>query len=607
MTDLVPDPSALASRQPETNIEAGGPQPHPARGGAEAITETLKACNVEMVFGYSGGGTGPLVNAIEVGGVRNMNARTELSGAWMSYGYNRMRRRAASACVFHVIGSLHASPVVHAAKVDGTPFFLMPINLDAALDFREGLQTSVDEIYPALKPLAKYCKRAVSPSDLPLAVRQSIIAASTGRPGAAVLDIPYNALVEPTSCPVEPLTLPEPPAASDAALERILAMIARAERPVIFAGAGVHMADAAAELQEFAELLGLPIVSTSWGGRGLVSDDHPLFAGVVGSFGWNSANEMVQTADLWFAVGTTFSQMTTGAWNIDKPENVIHVDVDPNQIGKIFQPALGVTADAKQVLSQLIKRVRAEGLESPASDDRLAEIAAGKREWSEYHEALSGESGVPINQYYLIREMSKAFPPGTIMVSDSGGHAFMLFRSFHYKEFTPMALGSRYMSLGAGLPVAIGAKLAEPDRTVVCYHGDGGFYYDFMELSTLAERKMKVIVILDNNHCLYANRQGMKMWGIQNPWCELPETTDFVALAKSLGVDGEQVTRPEDIAPALQRAVASEGSYIIDVVTDPETRIRRAIRDVIPILSDRQPPQSADGHPSPPLEQSWPK
>jgi acetolactate synthase-1/2/3 large subunit len=193
------------------------------------------------------------------------------------------------------------------------------------------------------------------------------------------------------------------------------------------------------------------------------------------------------------------------------------------------------------------------------------------------------------------------------MVSDSGGHAFMLFRSFHYKEFTPMALGSRYMSLGAGLPVAIGAKLAEPDRTVVCYHGDGGFYYDFMELSTLAERKMKVIVILDNNHCLYANRQGMKMWGIQNPWCELPETTDFVALAKSLGVDGEQVTRPEDIAPALQRAVASEGSYIIDVVTDPETRIRRAIRDVIPILSDRQPPQSADGHPSPPLEQSWPK
>jgi acetolactate synthase-1/2/3 large subunit len=383
-------------------------------------------------------------------------------------------------------------------------------------------------------------------------------------------------------------------------------MIQAAERPVIFAGAGVHMANAAPELQEFAELLGIPITSTSWGGRGLVSDGHPLFAGVVGSFGWNSANQIVQTADLWIALGTTFSQMTTGAWNIQKPEKVIHIDVDPNQLGKIFQPTLGITGDAGQVLRQLIARIKEKKLQTPTPKDRLEEIAAGKREWHDYHQTLSRESGVPINQYYLIREMSEAFPSGTIMVSDSGGHAFMLFRSFEYKEFTPMALGSRYMSLGAGLPVAIGAKLAAPERTVVCYHGDGGFYYDFMELSTLAEKNIKVIIVLDNNHCLYANRQGMKMWGIQNPWCELPETTDFVALAKSMGIDGEQVTQPEDIAAALQRAIASEGSYIVDVVTDAETRIRRAIRDVIPILSDRQPPQGADGHPSPPLEKSWP-
>lgn len=606
MTDEVREQTFEATLEAPT-ADVPSQTRYPRRGGAEAVAETLQACDIEMVFGYSGGGTGPLVNAIEVSGLRNMNARTELSGAWMSYGYNRVRRRAASACVFHVIGSLHASPVVHASRVDGTPFFLMPVNLDAALDFREGLQTSVDEIYPALKPLAKYCKRVASPEDLPLAVRQSVLAASTGRPGASVLDIPFNALVEQTSCPVEPLTLPAPPAASDATIKRILDMIRAARRPVIFAGAGVHMANAAAELQEFAELLGLPIASTSWGGRGLVSDDHELFAGVVGSFGWNSANELVQKADLWFAIGTTFSQMTTGAWNIDKPDDVIHIDIDPNQVGKIFQPALGVTADAREILVQLIERIKRDGLEAPASKERLNAIAAGKAEWNAYHEELSGESGVPINQYYLIREMSKAFPPDTIMVSDSGGHAFMLFRSFHYKEFTPMALGSRYMSLGAGLPVAIGAKLADPHRTVVCYHGDGGFYYDFMELSTLAERKMKVIVVLDNNHCLYANRQGMKMWGIQNPWCELPDTTDFVALARSLGVDGEQVTRPEDIAPALQRALAAEGTYVVDVVTDPETRIRRAIRDVIPILSDRKPPQSADGHPSPPLEQSWPK
>jgi acetolactate synthase-1/2/3 large subunit len=161
------------------------------------------------------------------------------------------------------------------------------------------------------------------------------------------------------------------------------------------------------------------------------------------------------------------------------------------------------------------------------------------------------------------------------------------------------------MSLGAGLPVAIGAKLAAPERTVVCYHGDGGFYYDFAELSTLSDRGIKVIVIVDNNHCLYANRQGMRLWGIQNPWVDLPDT-DFVGLAKSLGVPGERVTDPADIAPALERALSASGSYLIDVVTDPETRIKRAIKDVIPIITDRKPQQGAAAHFAPPLEGSWP-
>lgn len=576
-----------------------------ARSGAQAIVEAMHACDIEIVFGYSGGGTGAVIHEVATSGMANMNGRTELSGAWMSYGYNRVKGRAASACLFHCVGALHASPVVHAARVDSTPFFMMDVNLDNALDFREGLQDSA-EVYPALKQLAKYARKVVTSDDLPLAVRQSVLSASTGRLGPSILDLGFQVLINPTSCPVEPLTLPEPPAASEATIDRILEMIAAAERPVLFVGAGVHLGHATAELQSFAEAQGIPVVSTSWGGRGAIADDHPLFAGVVGSFGWNSANDIVQRADLWIAIGTTFSQMTTGAWNLEKPKNVIQIDIDPNQLGKIFQPTLGVTGHAKTVLRQLVERIDSRGLRRPASETLLDTITAGRAEWHAYHDELSSESGTPINQYYLIRKMAEAFPAGTVMVGDSGGQAFMLYRSFHYKDVTPMPLGSRYMSLGAGLPVAIGAKLAAPDRTVVCYHGDGGFYYDFMELTTLAERKIKVIIVIDNNHCLYANRQGMKLWGIQNPWVDLPETTDFVALAKAQGIDGERVTDPADIEAALERALAHEGSYIVDVWTDPETRIRRAIRDVIPILSDRKPEQGAERHISPPLDGSWP-
>jgi acetolactate synthase I/II/III large subunit len=575
-----------------------------SRSGAEAIVEALTASNVELVIGYSGGGTGVIINQVALSKLGNLNARTELAGAWISYGYNRVKGRAASVCLFHCVGMLHAAPVVYAAKLDSTPLVVMDINLDSALDLREALQDSTAN-YLSMQPLAKYIRKVVVADDLPLAIRQAVIAASTGRPGPAVLDLPFQVLIKPTSCPAEPLELPDPPGASDQTLERALSLLQGAKAPVMLAGAGAQLSQASTEVRELAELLGIAVASTSWGGRGVISDDHPLFAGVVGSFGWVSANEIAQKSDCWLAIGTSFSQMTTGAWNITKPANVIQIDIDPNQLGKIFQPKLGIIGDAKTVLRQLINKVKALGKATQPSAQTLQKIAASKQDWHEYHNSLCRDGGKPINQYYLIRQMADTFPEGTIMVGDSGGQAFMLYRSFRYKDSTPMPLGSRYMSLGAGLPVAIGAKLAAPDRTVVCYHGDGGFYYDFAELSTLSERGIKVIVIIDNNHCLYANRQGMKMWGIQNPWVDLPDT-DFVGLAKALGVPGERVTDPAAIAPALKRALEAPGSYLVDVVTDPETRMKRAIRDVIPIITDRKPQQGADAHFAPPLEGSWP-
>lgn len=575
-----------------------------SRSGAKAIIEALKASDVELLIGYSGGGASVIINEMAQSGMNNLNGRTELAGAWISYGYNRVKGRAASACVFHCVGMLHTAPVVYAAKLDSTPLVVMDINLDSSLDLRAGLQDSTHN-FMAMQPISKWARKVVVPDDLPLAIRQSVIAASTGRPGPAVLDLPFQVLVKPTSCPAEALTPPEPPGATDAVLGRVLDMLQQAKNPVILVGAGAQLSHASEEVRELAEALGICVVSTSWGGRGVMSDEHPLFAGVVGSFGWISANEIIQTSDCWLAVGTSFSQLTTGAWNIAKPDDVIHVDIDPNEIGKIFQPKLGIAADAKTVLRQLIDKVNVEKRAKDAPAERLKAIAASKREWYEYHDSLSSESSVPINQYYLTRKMAEMLPSGTIVVGDSGGAAFMLYRSFRYREPTPMVIGSRYMSLGAGLPVAIGAKLAAPDRTVVVYHGDGGFYYDFAELSTLSDRGIKVIVIIDSNHCLGANRQGMALWGIQNPWVNLPDT-DFVGLAKALGVEGERVTDPTDIEGALQRAMDAPGSYLIDVVTDPETRIKRAIKHVIPIISDRNPQQTTAGHWAPPLEGSWP-
>ena len=576
------------------------------RMGGAAVVEAFVACGIEKVFGYSGGGTLVITHEMNLQGVDSMNGRTELTTAWMSYGYNRVKGWAASACVFHCVGTLHASPVVYAAKVDSTPLLVMTINIHSSLDFREGLQDG-NYVHAAMTPLSKFSRRVVVPDDIPLAIRQAVISASTGKPGPSTLDLAFQVLSGKTTCPAEPLALPEPPAASAATIARVLDLIRVAKRPVLFVGAGVHLAGATAELLAFAEALQLPVVSTSWGGRGVMSDDHPLFAGVCGSFGWTSANDIAQKSDLWIAVGTTFSQMTTGAWNMVKPDKVVQIDIDPNQLGKIFQPTIGVTGHAKLVLQQLSDEAARLGIGHLADKSQLDAIAESKAAWHEYHLELAGDSGTPINQYYLIDQMAKTLPKGTIVVGDSGGQAFMLYRSFTYGEMTPMPLGSRYMSLGAGLPVAMGAKMAAPERTVVSYHGDGGFYYDLMELTTLKERGLKVIIIVDNNHCLYANRQGWRLMGdVRNSWVDCPETTDFVDIAKAQGIPAERVTNPEDIVGALQRAMASDESYLIDVWTDPETRLKRAIKNVIPILSDRHPQQGADRHIAPPLQGSWP-
>lgn len=576
--------------------------------GAFAIARTLQASGVDRVFGYAGGGTNFLIDAIARSGLQSVSARTELSAAWMSYGYNRIRRRAASACVFHCVGALHAAPAVYAARVDGTPLVTLSIGLDSTLELREALQESL-EVYPALKQLAKYTRRITVPNDLPLAVRQALLAASTGRPGPAVLDLAFQTLVETTSCRIESLSLPTPPAMPESLAKEVLERIARAERPLLIVGAGVHAGEAGDDLRRFAEAMNLPVVSTAWGGRGVLADDHPLYAGVLGSFGWINANDLAQQSDLWIAIGVSFSQMTTAAWNLEKPANVIQIDIDPNQLGKIFQPTLGIVADSRAALRQLLAARGAPTGRTPsgANAARLEAMRQAKRDWFDYQDSLAAPDDVPMTQYFLIKTMSEVLPPGATVVADSGMHAFMMYRAFRYLAPSRVVQGSRYMSLGSGLPMAIGAKLADPAATVVCLHGDGGLYYNLMDLSLLAQHNIKVILIIDDNRYLAANRASAVMMGLQNPWVDLPANVDFVVIAQGLGVMAERVNEPAGLAPALRRALAADGPYVLDVRTDPDTRIRRAVKDVVPIISDRKPQAGGEGHVAAKVNKSWPK
>lgn len=586
------------------SADAKGPEAAASvqREGSEAIALTMKAAGVDIAFGYTGGATPHLTRSFPENGIRMFGARTEVSAAWMSAGYNRVKRRAASAVVTWNVGALHAAPVIYGSTQDGTPLLFMTVDNPPAMEAREGLQDAV-EVYSALKPLSKYIKKVTDAADYPVIVRQAIKEASTGKFGASTLVLSQTTMFQTTGMKIERLTLPKPPSPAAEDVDKTWDMLKRAQRPLLYVGAGVHIADAADELREFVELTGIPVVSTSWGGRGLLPDAHPLYIGASGNFGWKSANAALIGADLWLSAGVSYSQMSTGSWSIKKPEDVIQVDIDQFQLGKIFEPTVAIQSDARSFLKALLSRARQDSAVKLDIGAWVSEAQQLKADQLEEMAAWRDPDAIPINQYYLIGQLSENLPDDALVIGDSGGNAFALYRSYEYKSVTPLATGGHYMSLGAGLPVAIGAKLAEPGRTVVSYHGDGGFYYDLAELATLAENDLKVIVVLDNNHSLLANRSTMKMMGYDNPWCEVPTKTDFVAVAKGMGLDGETVTRGDEIAAAIKRALDADGSYVIDVHTDSGFRLRRALTDVIPIIGDRTPKR---GHLETVLEGSWP-
>ncbi|MFD5537373.1 thiamine pyrophosphate-binding protein, partial [Streptomyces sp. NPDC127079] len=487
-------------RAPLEGVRVGSGARVPFREGSDAVAETLTASGVEYVFGYTGGVSTSLERSLIAHGVRDMNARNELSAAWMSYGYNRMKRRAASAALTWCVGALHASPVVYAAKLDSTPLVLMLVESAAAWDMRDILQDAT-ELYPALKPLAKYIKRVVDGEDLPLAVRQAVLAASTGKFGAAVLDLTQGAMYQRTTVKTEPLTLPEPPAAGEASVRRTLELIEAAERPVLLAGAGIHLADATGELRRFVDATGIPVVSSGAGGRAVLPDDHPLYAGDMSGWGYfGTGTKVAEEADLWVAVGFSFSQTATLSWSLAKPDNVVHVDVEQSQLGRIFQPTLGIVADAKTFLGQLNHRLDVTGAESRhlADKARATEIARTKDAYAETLKSFVGTD--PIMPAAVGQILSEEVPAGTVFVNDEGFPVpGMVYRESKYPDGFAAPLGFHYAALGSSLPVAIGAKLAAPDRLVVSVGGDAGFYYDCGELSVLAERNLKVISIVLNN------------------------------------------------------------------------------------------------------------
>jgi acetolactate synthase-1/2/3 large subunit len=433
--------------------------------------------------------------------------------------------------------------------------------------------------------VTKFATPVDQAADLPRFLRLAWRAALAGTPRPAHLDfaglqgevIETGQIAEPPVIDQEARRLPpHRPAADPRDVARAAAALTNAKRVVIVAGEGAAMSQAGPELLALAELLQAP-VATALGGRDLIPTRHRLSAGVPGSYSAPPANRIVCGAELVLFVGCDTGDQVTLNWTVPAlATKIVQIDLDPLELGRSYPDTLGLNGDPKTVLAQL-----AAALGKPARDrgfaDESAALVAG---WRAEMAPLLASDAAPIRVERLCAEITRALPPNGILVADTGYSGIWTGTLIDLDGAGPEGSGQTYLraagSLGWSFPASLGAKCAAPDRPVMCFTGDGGFYYHLAELETARRRGIAVVVVVNNNSGFGQSLAGVRriLGNRAGPAEELVcfGPTDFTAVARSFGVRGIRVEKPGELAAALKEALAANAPVVVDVVTDIEPR-----------------------------------
>ena len=558
----------------------------------DLIAEMLVGYGVRYVFGIPGGQTLPLYNAIgrRPEQIRHVLIRDERSGPYAADAYARVARRLAVCDAVPGPGVVKLPSGLAEAHVSSVP--LVAIAGDIATSSQPLARYScaaqgLDQLN-LLRPVCKSVIPVNSQAALPGAVRQAFREATTGRPGPTVLDIPddvFHAGWDPEVLPaaVEPSFGSFPatrvrPAAG--AVEAAARALLSARRPVMAVGGGGLLSGATREVQALAEALNMPVV-TSVTGKGTMSEEHPLCAGVLGGqYGEESANTVVREADVVLMVGFKSSQQSTFSWKLPTADQkVIHLDVDPYEIGKVFPTEIALAGDATAGLQDLLQQVLAASPAPPARKDWLSRLAEVKAQWqAEVEGEMQPRS--PIRPQQLVAELQRQMAPEDIMVTDASFSIGWITSFYQVRSAGRRCLFPRgSATLGFGLPASIGARLAAPpEQRVVCLAGDGGFGYALGELATCRKYNLRVTVVVLNNAGLGYSRWVEKLGEGRYENVEFPPT-DFAMIARGFGCAGLKAESPDDIGDVLKQALNTDGPVVVDAAVDrwetPELLLRQ--------------------------------
>lgn len=549
--------------------------------GAQAVVEMLRAYDVRHVFGVPGDTSMPLYEAFYQAqdAIQHIMARDERSASFMADVYARVSGRPGVCEAPSGAGATYLVPGL--AEANGSSIPVIALTTDIPLgDEGRNVLTELDQ-EAVFRPVTKWCTVVKRADKIPETMRKAFRIATTGRCGAVQITLPYDVLkgdvlaeaiyAEP-ACRTYPAHRSRP---DPAAVTKAARLLLAAQRPVIVAGGGAVIAGAWQEVTGLAELLTAP-VGTSINGLGSIAAVHPLSLGVVGGNGARPyANRVVAEADLVLFVGCKTDSVTTNNWTLPRADGsvtVIHVDVDPAEIGNNYPTAVGLVGDAKLALADLLEALKAQGGDARRPDrQRLAEIGALAEEWWTAQAEKMRSSARPIKPQRVMHALREVLPPETVIIADAGTGTPFTSAFYPTPAGRQVVIPRAYGGLGYALPGVVGAKLARPEAPVIGLMGDGSFGMAAGEMETIARLGLPVILLQFNNFTFGWIKTLQHLFYDGHYFSvDFRAKTDHAAIARGFGLRGVRVDNPSDLEPALREALHSDQATFIDVITEPE-------------------------------------
>ena len=540
------------------------------RRGAAYLAEQLDAFGVTHVFMVPAVLRRTLAEIERRTSIVAVHTHGEKSAAYMADGYARATRRPA-VCMAQQVGALNLAAGLRDARLASSPVVAFTGG-NPPLDGRHGLYQAADDL-PAFDAYTKFNRAITDPADIPETLHTAFRAATSGNPGPVHVqfegqegEIDGREAEFPAAAP---LVLPAPPPADPTALDAIAHRLAAAERPVILSGGGVLKAGAGAAVRRLSARTGIPI-ATSLSGRGVIAETDPLALGVIGTYSRESANQVVHEADVVLVLGSSTGSMVTNFWRMPTPRaDVLQIDIASEMIGRNFPTTAGAVGDLDTAVSELAARAPSCRRDRPDWQARIETRRAG---WLDKRRAFTDPDTTPIRPERLCAELTTALPADGMMVVDTGHAGMWMASMFEITAPTQTYIRSSG-HLGWAFSAALGAKCALPERPVVAFTGDLGFWYHLAEIETAVRHGINTVTVVNNNNSGNQSRRGFVLAydgdetdRSRQLWVH--REVNFAAIANEIGALGVRVEDPGQIASALRRGLEAGQPTVIDVVTD---------------------------------------